>query len=94
MMLRLQDTLFNWLQITVVSKARPDDQAAKKTADFFYTMLTEDHSLENVEIDPPGDNAFYTVRYSVDGEARSNRYDREVVEQLLNDIEAEPRYNL
>lgn len=89
--LRMENALFNWLQIHVVSKARPDDQAAQNTADFFYSMLVEDHRLQDVEVE--ADDTMYSVRYKLEGEAQSKRYPREVVDQLLRDIEAEPRYN-
>ncbi len=89
--MRMENALFNWLQIHVASKARPDDRAAKKTADFFYEMLVEDHHLQDVEAE--ADDTTYTVRYTLNGETETKRYPREVVEQLLQDIESEPRYN-
>ncbi len=33
--MNLQDTLFNWLQISIVAEARPEDGAARETKDFF-----------------------------------------------------------
>lgn len=87
----MENTLFNWLQINVVSLARPDDQAAKKTADFFYEMLVDDHQLQDIQVE--ADDTMYTVRYTLEGKTESKRYPREVVEQLLRDIETEPKYN-
>lgn len=87
----MENALFNWLQIYIVSTARPDDQAAKKTADFFYEMLVDDHHVHDIKVET--DDTMYTVRYMLEGRAESQKYPREVVEQLLRDIEAEPRYN-
>ena len=33
--MRLDDALFNWLQIQMVAEAGPDDRAAAETRDFF-----------------------------------------------------------
>lgn len=89
--MRMENALFNWLQIYVVSKARPHDQAAKNTVDFFHSMLVDDHGLHDLEVQT--DDMMYTVRYTLKGETLAKKYPREVVEQLLADIEAEPRYN-
>ena len=37
--MRLDDALFNWLQIQIVAEARPDDNAAAETRDFFLRDL-------------------------------------------------------
>lgn len=87
----MENALFNWLQIHVVAQTRPEDQAAKKTADFFHDILVEDHRLQEINVE--ADDMMYTVRYKIEGEAKSRSYPREVVEQLLRDIEAEPKYN-
>ncbi len=46
--MNLQDTLFNWLQISIVAEARPEDGAARETKDFFRAHLTGGPCLEPV----------------------------------------------
>lgn len=87
---QFENALFDYLQIKVVSDARPEDDAAKKTSDFFYSILEEDHKLEHLEYTK--DETMYHVKYTADGKTKTQFYDREAVEQLLSAIEAEPRY--
>ncbi|MED0735460.1 hypothetical protein [Aneurinibacillus thermoaerophilus] len=89
-MKRLENALFDYLQIKVVSDARPEDNAAKKTSDFFYSILKEDYKLEGLEITK--DDTMYHIKYISDGKIKTQFFDREAVEQLLSVIEAEPRY--
>lgn len=89
--MKLENAIFNWLQIKVVAEARPNDQAAKKTVDFFYEILVEDHSLQDIRVE--ADDTMYTVRYRVKSKPTEKKYPREVAEQLLHDIENEPKYN-
>lgn len=89
--MRMENALFNWLQIHIVAEARPEDQAAKNTVDFFYSILIEDHELQNIQV--KADDTMYTVRYDTEGETHTKQYPRDVAEQLLRDIEKEPKYN-
>lgn len=89
--MRLEDALFNWLQIYIVSKARPNDRAAKKTADFFHEILTDDHKLHNITVEKDG--SWYTIHYDAGEKSQSKRFPRPAAEQLLADIESEPKYN-
>lgn len=89
--MKLENALFNWLQIQVVSSARPNDRAAKNTVDFFHEILVEDHGLQDIRVE--ADDTMYTVRYTEEGKPNEKKYPREVVEQLLHDIENEPKYN-
>lgn len=83
----------SWLQIRYVAQARPDDAAAKKTYDFFETILTEDFGVSELTVRAYGDeDAYITVDYVVAGEKASMTFDRERIEQLLSDIEANPKY--
>jgi hypothetical protein len=82
----LQDALFNWLQINLVAEARPDDNAARETRDFFEQILREDHGLTHVEVSD-ADETTILLRYTADGETKTQSYDREQAEQLLRDIE-------
>lgn len=89
--MKLDDALFNWLQIRVVADARPDDDSAVETARFFHEMLTEDHQL--TELTYTVDETMYMLRYIVDGKRKTQMYDKEAVEQLLTAIQNEPKYN-
>ncbi|MFC4808262.1 hypothetical protein [Paenibacillus sp. GCM10023250] len=90
--MRLDDTLFNWLQIQLVAEARPDDRAAADTRDFFLEMLTEDHGLANLLVHKTDDTMIH-VKYDKDGRQKTKLIPREAAEQLLADINANPKYN-
>ncbi len=84
----LQDTLYNWLTIKVVVDERPDDTAAVDTEKMFYDMLVEDQGLKNIEVTT--DAVMYYVHYDLDGERKSNRFPRELIEVMLNQINESP----
>jgi hypothetical protein len=88
---KLQDALFNWLQIQIVADARPDDRSAQDTAAFFHQILTEDHRIKQLVYRKEGEG--YLLSYALEGETKSQRYDAEAVESLLLAIESEPKYN-
>jgi len=90
--MRLDDALFNWLQIKLVAEGRPGDRAAEDTVAFFEQILSEDHGLESFEIQTVDDTMVH-VAYMKDGKRRTQLYDRESAEQLLADINANPKYN-
>ncbi|XEC96846.1 hypothetical protein AB6A23_10080 [Paenibacillus tarimensis] len=90
--MRLDDALFNWLQIEIVAEARPDDRAAADTRDFFLEMLTDDHGLSMVRI-AEKDETMIHVKYEREGRVLTKLYPREAGEQLLADINANPKYN-
>lgn len=90
--MRLEDALFNWLQIQIVADARPDDQAAADTRDFFLQILTEDHGISNLHIHKIDDTMIH-LRYGKDGKSKLQMIPRESGEQLLQDINANPKYN-
>lgn len=84
--------LFNWLQISLVAEARPNDHAALETRAFFEQILREDHHMQKFEIESLAEA--YLIRYALDdGEERNLQFDKVTAEKLLRDIEAEPRYN-
>lgn len=89
--MRFEDTLLNWLQIHLVSQARPNDWAAQETARFFHSMLLEDHRVESIEVNT--NEGAYAVHYTVDGEERTKTFDRHVAEQLIRAIQSDPKYN-
>lgn len=83
----------SWLQIRYVAQARPDDEAAQKTFAFFETILTEDFGVADLTVRPFGEEEdVITVDYVVAGEKASMTFDRERIEKLLADIEANPKY--
>lgn len=90
--MKLEDALFNWLQIQLVADARKDDQAALDTLAFFEQILTEDHGLSEFAISKTDDTMIY-VKYEKDGHTKLQLYPRERCEQLLTDIESNPKYN-
>ncbi|MGZ9585043.1 hypothetical protein [Paenibacillus marinisediminis] len=90
--MKLRDALFNWLQMDVVARQRPQDGAAKETLDFFAAILKEDHSLTHVEA-VLTDEDTYTITYLSNGEHSEVRFDRTNAEQLWQDIESNPKYN-
>lgn len=90
--MRFEDALFNWLQIKVVADARADDRAAQDTAQFFYEILVEDHKLTDIAVAEHGEGML-RMTYRQDGEPGHKTFDRELVEQLLHDINMNPKYN-
>jgi hypothetical protein len=90
--MKLEDALFNWLQIKIVAEARPDDLSAKNTVDFFEEILYQDHKLDNVKIESAGDDLLQ-IWYDLEGVTHKKSFDREMTEQLLHEINANPRYN-
>lgn len=90
--MNMQDALFNWLQIRLVADARPDDRAAADTESFFAEMLRDDHKLSDFRIVRVDDDAIH-IEYKIGEDMRTARYDKELAEQLLHDINANPKYN-
>lgn len=89
-MASLQDTLYNWLTIKVVSNARPDDTAASNTTTFLEEMLHEEHGVSEMEIiqnDP-----MYDVFYFHEGEKKKKRFPMELANFMLNQINENPEW--
>ncbi|MDQ0921315.1 hypothetical protein [Paenibacillus sp. V4I5] len=91
--MKLQDAFFNWLQMYIVSQARPDDEAAKETLDFFALILHEDHGVSHVEIVDESDRMKIHIAYEQENVKSRQSFDRESAEKLLNDINSNPIYN-
>lgn len=91
--MKLGDAFFNWLQMHIVSQARPDDEAAKETLDFFALILREDHGVSKLTILPENDQAKIWIGYEHEGEYHRHCFDRESAEKLLDDINSNPIYN-
>ncbi|OMF36977.1 hypothetical protein BK133_07100 [Paenibacillus sp. FSL H8-0548] len=90
--MKLEDALFNWLQIKVVSDARQEDQSALDTLAFFEQILSEDHGLTDYSIIKIDDTMIH-VKYVKESRSKLQLYPRELGEQLLTDIESNPKYN-
>ncbi|QHW30402.1 hypothetical protein GZH47_05780 [Paenibacillus rhizovicinus] len=90
--MRLEDALFNWLQIQLVAEERPEDRAAADTRDFFLEILTDDHGVTNLLVHKTDDTMIH-LKYDKDGRTKLQMYPREAAEQLLTDINQNPKYN-
>lgn len=88
----LRTALFNWVQIKLVAEARPDDEAAQETNRFFEEILVEDHGVTSMKIEVSVDELVH-VHFTAVDKPMSMKFDRELSEQLLQDINANPKYN-
>ncbi|MBC8079753.1 MAG: hypothetical protein H7X86_05380 [Gorillibacterium sp.] len=88
--MNLQDALFNWLQIKLITEARPDDGAAVETLAFFEEILHVDHGLEQVELAEIDANMVH-IRYTVEGITKQHKFNRELAGKLLADIKSAPK---
>lgn len=84
----VQDALYNWLTIKVVSEARPEDSAARETKELFEKILREDHGIYDLDISM--DETMYQVAYTVNGESKTSRFPIELINVLLNQINEQP----
>lgn len=89
--MKLEDALFNWLQMKIVSEARPEDRAAEETRLFFEEILREDHSI--TELVTTDDELRIHITYETDGTSHNLFFDKDYAEQLLHDINSNPKYN-
>lgn len=91
--MKLESALFNWVSIRIVADARPNDRSAADTADFFATILREDHHLTDFHIALIDDTMVHVQYETEDGTSKRHMFDRFSAEQLLHDINATPQYN-
>lgn len=84
----LQDALYNWLSIKVVSDARPDDVAAKETATMFLKILQDDHHVLSLEVTKDAD--MYYVTYDKSGSSNTNRFPVDLIDCILISINENP----
>ena len=84
----IQDGLYNWLTIKVVSDARPEDIAATETEEMFLELLKQEHGISNIMIEH--DEDFYFVTYQKDEQQSQTRFPRELIEVMLNQINESP----
>lgn len=84
----LQDALYNWLTIKVVSDERPGDTAAIETKELFDNILQKDHGVSDIVVTT--DAVMYYVEYKHQNETKKARYPRELIEIMINQINQEP----
>ncbi|WP_025026254.1 hypothetical protein [Caldalkalibacillus mannanilyticus] len=87
----LEDAIFNYLQIKHVAVNRPDDGAAQETFQFFQEILDEDFKLEDFKEELQ--DGMYIVRFIYEEAEQVKEYPAEFVQQLLLDIQSEPKFN-
>jgi hypothetical protein len=78
------DALFYWLQMKLVSEARPQDTAAAETVRFFAQILAEDHGVTSFDVVSMDDAKIHVSYRQPDGSSRTVWFDREAAEQLLH----------
>ncbi|MEY4480590.1 MAG: hypothetical protein RLZZ267_1268 [Bacillota bacterium] len=89
----LRTAIHSWLQIRIVSEARPEDDAAKKTFTFFEEIVSQDFGVTDLTIMPYSDEDHsIELTYKVNGEHATISFDREMTVKLLQDIEENPKY--
>lgn len=84
----LQDSLYNWLTIKIVSDERPDDTAAAETEKMFFDILGNEHQVSEIEIEK--DEVMYHLHYTQNDERKKTRFPRELIEVMLKQIKNEP----
>lgn len=82
--LNLMDALFYWLQMKLVSEARPHDDAARETLGFFAQILAEDHGLTTYDISSADEAKIYVTYQQADGTSRTVWFDREAAELMIH----------
>ncbi|MBB6454978.1 hypothetical protein HNQ94_003472 [Salirhabdus euzebyi] len=84
----LQDVVYNWLTIMLVAEKRPDDIAAQDTTTFFRNMLTNDHHVDDIQVERKED--MYFVSCQQQNNTRSFRFPLELIDCIHEQIEQEP----
>lgn len=90
--MKLEEALFNWLQIQIVADARPHDRSAQETASFFRQILLEDHQVRELTYQRQQD--WYVLTGQADEGNWERRYPAETAEALLTALQSDPRYDL
>ena len=84
----LQDALYNWLSIKVVSDARPEDKAASETTEMFYAILLEEHKVADIDIQKADE--MYMLSYTKEGQKATSRFPAELIDCMLDSIKENP----
>jgi len=83
----LFDALYNWLQLKIVSEARPDDEAAKISFEHVGDILGE-HQVKVTDVKK--DEMKYYITYEHEGAEKEHQVPVETAEILLQFIEQNP----
>ncbi|WP_181348960.1 hypothetical protein [Thalassobacillus sp. CUG 92003] len=86
----LQDAIYNWLTIKIVSDHRPTDRSAADTASLFHQVLIEDHHVDELNVLHQPD--YYEVTCVINGHHNSYRFPRETVELFVNQMKENPEH--
>jgi hypothetical protein len=84
----LQDALYNWLTIKVVSDERPEDGPAKETTAFFAEILTDEFGVKVQTVKK--DERMYTIEFLRDGNLQQSKFPIDLIDVMLNQIKREP----
>ncbi|WP_019242453.1 MULTISPECIES: hypothetical protein [Bacillus] len=84
----LQDAIYNWLSIKIVSEARPNDTAAMETEEMFRAIVEKDHHATITSIEKKDE--LYLVTYEKEGQESSYRYPEELINCMLDSINEHP----
>ncbi len=87
-MMSLQDKLYNWLTIKVVTDARPEDTAALETKEMFEELLVKENGIHSPKVTM--DDDMYFIMVEVDGTEKTYRFPRDLIEVMLDQINDEP----
>lgn len=89
----IQDAVYNWLTIKVVSDARPADLAAVETEKMFFSILETDFALSDITVQK--DEQMYHVSFMKASKQEKLRFPRDLIEVMINQInEAPDRYTI
>jgi hypothetical protein len=86
----VQDAIYNWLTIKIVADARKEDKSAQETEQFFFSLLKEEHDIENVKVNKK--EPMYIVTFTVAGEEKKQQYPIELIDIMLEQIKELPEY--
>lgn len=92
--MKLNDCLFNWMQISIVYDNRPDDISARDTVSFFAEMLHIDYKVTDLFYRKDESRAEYLLKYKIGDVEYEDAFELEQAERLWQDIEGEPKYNM
>jgi hypothetical protein len=84
----LQDAIYNWLTIKVVVDERPEDTAAVDTKSLFEEILADEHGVQVPEVKT--DEQMYYVYLEKNGEEKTYRFPRDLIEVMIDQINGEP----
>lgn len=82
------DSLSNWLQLKIVSEARPEDEAAKVSFEHVADILRDVHGVQVVDVKKEGMK--YIISYLHEEKQQEHQVFADVAETLLQFINQNP----